>query len=173
MSELHVEHHNPKHMIKALGKAKLSLWSTIKALFIDMIPVILGIVIALSFNSIKEGRKEHREETYFLERLRYDLQQDLAELKDDAQNYRYRKYAAAYLLKYNTNDNANRDSAFHYFSSLFGQTAPNITNAAYQTLMSSGKLDIIKNKQLIESLVTLYTDVTVGLKNITSSFAVF
>lgn len=169
MSEIHIEHHKPVHTHNALEKKK-GFWIILKELFIDMIPVVIGILIALSFNSIKESWKEHKEERYYLERIKKDLEEDLKELKEDVFNYEIRKKAVIYLKSYNKHPNKNLDSAILCLNNLFGQTAPNISNAAYVTLQSSGKFDIIENKKITEHLVILYSDVVKGLTNITSSF---
>lgn len=112
MSELHIEHPKSKRT-KAAVRRKGHFTTVLKAFFIDMVPLILGILIALSLNGIKERN--------------------------------------------NPDYVANSDSAFIYFNNLFGNTSPNITNAAYLTLTSSGKLDIIANKEIVEGLVNLYT----------------
>lgn len=172
MSEIHVEHHKPVHTQHAIEKKK-GFWKILKELFIDMIPVVIGILIALSFNSIKESWKEKKEEKYYLGRIKNDLEEDLRELKEDVLNYELRRKAAIYLRNYKVKANLQNDSAIIHLYNLFGQTAPNVSNAAYVTLQSSGKFDIIKNKQITEHLVILYSDVVKGLTNITASFNEF
>ncbi|WP_310394650.1 DUF6090 family protein [Hymenobacter sp.] len=169
MSEIHIEHHKSKHARAALEGRK-SPWGVLRELVVDMVPVILGILIALSFNSLKEAWKERREEEYYLRGLRKDLTEDLAELKSDVAQYRVKKKAAAYLLRYDLARNPASDSAYYYFRLLPGQTAPNITNATFVTLQSSGRLGLMKNKAVAGQLVLLYTDVVKGLTNITASF---
>lgn len=172
MSEIHIEHHKPVHTHNALEKKK-GFWVILKELFIDMIPVVIGILIALSFNSIKESWKEKKEETYYLNRIKNDLEQDLKELKEDIESYEIRRYSIKYLQAYDLNENKYPDSALIYLSTLFGTTAPNVSNAAYVTLQSSGKFDIIQNKQITENLVTLYSDIVKSLTNTTTSFSEF
>jgi hypothetical protein len=172
MSEIHIEHHKPVHTHHAIQKRK-GFWTVLKELFIDMIPVVIGILIALSFNSIKESWKEKKEEKYYLSRIKNDLEEDLKELKEDVINYEVRKKGVDYLKTYYDNPDKNLDSAIIYLNNLFGQTAPNVSNAAYLTLQSSGKFDIIENKKITEHLVILYSDAVKGLTNITTSFNEF
>ncbi len=172
MHDIHIEHHRPEHTFSAIHEKK-GFGTILKELLIDMIPVVLGILIALSFGGLKESWKEKNEERYYLRRLKNDLQEDLNELKDDVRNYAARKYAAAYLADYEQNKNADLDTAIRYIYNLFGQTGPNVTNAAYVTLQSSGKFDIIQNKEITEHLVILYSDVVRSLTNITGSFNQF
>jgi hypothetical protein len=170
MSEIHIDHHKPKHVRNELKKPKPNRGTVVKELFVDMIPIILGILIALSFGSLKESWRESKEEKYYLTLLKEDLHEDVNELKSDLANYKWQKYAALYLGNYDVLKNTSQDSAYIYFAYLAGQTAPNISNTAFITLQTSGKLGLIRNKEIMEAIVGFYTIVA---KRLTTTVAGF
>lgn len=172
MSEIHIEHKTPENM-KVSIRERRGFLHNLKALVVDMIPVVLGILVAISLSGLKEIWKEHKEANYFLQRIKADLEEDLRELELDVAQYKIKKKAAAYLLVTSLATQVDKDSAYYYFRFLPGQTAPNITNAAYITLLSGGKLGVIENNAIEESLVLLYTDIVPGLIHITTSFNEF
>ena len=97
---------------------------------------------------------------HFLTGLRNDLQNDIKEMSSDADFYAQEAKGFKYFYSAN---NYSPDSVHAYRPALndFTQLTPN-TNR-YEALKSSGKLDVIENTPLLDSIVNLYQDEIPGL----------
>src|SRR5580765_1265873 len=126
---------------------------------IEIVIEICIIVFAVSFSLYLERRREQKNDriiaTQFLTGLKHDLAEDIKELSLDSGFYTNESMAYKYF--YNTvHYNADSVHAYRFLLWDYTQLIPN-TNR-YEALKSSGKLDVITNAELLDSIVDLYQD---------------
>ncbi len=121
----------------------------------EIVLVVIGILIALSINNWNENRKLQNEEINLLSEVKSNLETTLQNFKiDTLYNYQtivFYERINHYIesdLPYNT----ELDSAF---AALSLWSTPYAQSIGYKTLEGKG-LDIIKNKEIRNSIVNLY-----------------
>jgi hypothetical protein len=127
----------------------------------DVIGEILIIVFAVSisiwFHNWSESWKDRTEEREFLEGLRADLKADMKEMNSDRASYRLGLKAVDYFGKVGAGMPLDLDSIVPYSDVFFGniQISPRVSR--FEALKGSGRLDIIRNKELLIHITDLYT----------------
>jgi hypothetical protein len=159
MSESDVSKHL-KRTYKIWKKSGISWKEKIIEIIVEILIIVFAVSLSLYLEKWREKQHDRQIEKRFLTGLKYDLQSDIKEMSGDA-NF-YAKEAAGFIYFYSTN-NYSIDSIREYFPPLhdFTQLTPN-TNR-YEALKSSGKLDVIENAALLDSIVNLYQDEIPGL----------
>jgi Family of unknown function (DUF6090) len=119
--------------------------------------VVVGILIALSINNWNEKQKDNNLEQIFLQKLKSNLQDDITLYKSvSARNDEYTKHLdSALIMLHNYKNHTTKDFQNHLqylmFSSRF-----NTNKTAFNNLMSIGKMNIIQNDSITESLFLYY-----------------
>jgi hypothetical protein len=139
----------------------LKLLSVLKAFARDIAVVILGVVIALGFNSWAETRSDRRLERSYLSRLARDLRADSILLQ------RYRANAAqgeagARLLLTLLDDQARAADDTTVARSFSDATRGALSTANAPTieeLKSTGNLRVIRDAAVRDALLTYYSEV--------------
>ncbi len=118
--------------------------------------VIIGISIAFSLNNWNELRKEEALEKRYLESF-------VSDLRLDAENLGNAIDTCQYFLKQNRSlttaivrGDYENDSMFFYVVSLYALTQFTPQNNTYETLKSSGRLELINNFALSRRITTYY-----------------
>ncbi len=130
----------------------------------EIVLVVIGILIALQLNTWKENKIEQRKESIYLDNIKRDLQNQLTKI--DAQiDYEKRIVAVAkpILKSYKANNKFTVDSIF---TASIGVMTGRMTfvkvDPTYTELLSSGHIDIIRNNDFKNSLITYYQDLERG-----------
>jgi hypothetical protein len=116
----------------------------------EIILVVVGILIALSLNNWKEGRREHQEELETLQQLREEFRANLLQLDEKISMRTAMVNAGTMLLGYHDNRSTIiRDSVVVYLArTTVAPTFDPITN----DLISGGRLYLIQNLELRSKL---------------------
>jgi hypothetical protein len=129
-------------------------------IFIEILIIVFAVSLSLYLERWREKSHDRQIEKHFLTGLKNDLQNDITELTSDAEIYH--QSANAFKYFYSTNHYSPDSIRFYRFALVdFTQLIPN-TNR-YEALKSSGKLDVIENVALMDSIVDLYQDKIPGL----------
>ena len=123
----------------------------------EIILVVVGILIALSINNWNEYRKERLHEYDILKKILENINEDCIQYEEKvALNIQYIANTDSVLtiirnpFKYQTNDIDKHSRSIL----LFQRLAPN--KSAVSNLISSGKINIIENKDLLEQILEYY-----------------
>ena len=120
----------------------------------EIVLVVIGILIALSINNWNENRKETDFEQKILKELNSDFFYNKSELnKNVIKATTLAQNSDSLLALFNLpKDEINPSKFFKYMRKLGGYSTFNPSNGALNTLISSGKLYIIKNDSLRKHL---------------------
>jgi len=131
----------------------------------EIVLVVIGILIALSLNNWNENRKINKEEILILKSLHDNL--NLAKIQSENNILTEEQLISAliFLLNFDSNNaelkrSVNLDSIFNHGLWAMGTDFPVIN--AYSDLKNTGKIGLIKNKNLREK----FTDLEVSLNNL-------
>ena len=150
----HVEHHKPVLTEEQLNKKNPKFWRILGSFFLDMLPIIFGILIAVGINSMRERTHDKHLELFYLKNIKSNLDTNIKGLEFDVRFFSMINDAQKYFLR---NKGEKEDSAIKkHFSSFFYVIQPQFNNTAFLTLQNTGKLDIISNLAVIENLTALY-----------------
>ena len=119
----------------------------------EILLVVIGILIALQINNWNEGRKDKNKELQILQAIQSNLKEDAANLiKAKERYFLTQKYIERFFQ-----DSPIPDDSIGYISTRMAGHAPFIPNTTAFTLsVSSGKLDLIRDKNLVQQIQRLY-----------------
>jgi len=149
----HVEHHKPVLTEKQLNKKDRNFWRILGSFFLDMLPVIFGILIAVGINSTRERSHNKHLEQFYLQNIKSNLDTNLKGLEFDVRFFTKINEGQKFFLRAKEQEDSNINK---YYSSFFYVIQPQFNNTAFLTLQNTGKLDIISNLGIIENLTSLY-----------------
>ena len=149
----HVEHHKPVLTEAELRKKKPGTGRILGSFFLDMLPVIFGILIAVGINSWRERKHDRKIERFYLANIKKNLDANIKDLEFDVGYFTKINEAQKF---FSDSAVAHRDSLAKYYSYFFYVIQPSLSNTAFLTLQNTGKLDIISNLTIIEDLTSLY-----------------
>ena len=117
----------------------------------EIVLVVIGILIAVSINNWNEGQKKQQQKVFYLSNLQENLKQDTLTLN---LNIIQLKNKVKYLkrlsidLKKISQDSLN----FMLVNTLLTTNGFGSETTTWENLQSTGKIDIIKNQALVDSL---------------------
>jgi len=121
---------------------------------IELVIVIVGISIAFSINKYSENRKELKREVLFLESFRDEINDDIPKLDTVIIKISLIKESLEKLINVIKEEDKNNDSLKEYINSgiytIYSHTPKTTT---FESLQSSGKLDIIQNFELRKEII--------------------
>jgi Family of unknown function (DUF6090) len=121
--------------------------------------VVIGILIALQLNTLKEENKLADQETSYLKRLLSDNQQDLISFSEYINGFELSQKAVAALsaaLNNPTNDTMLVQAAMDYYEYATSFPYFPMSKSTFEDLSSTGNLTVIKNSQLRDKIVQHY-----------------
>jgi hypothetical protein len=123
----------------------------------EIILVVIGILIALSINTWNENQKSEKEAQFQLSKLKDNLNSDKAQVKlaiaiDD--NYIHNLIFCVKVLSGETE--SSKDEFMVHFQVMFNTNAFNPTRGTFESLISSGKIELINNQSLLDDLFSYY-----------------
>lgn len=120
--------------------------------------VIIGISIAFSLNSWRDGRTARRQESEYLTNMLEDLEEDISRLQEVMVSDSIKKCQLDTLISYTRNPANTREgkvAEFLFGNSFYYPFAPQRTT--YDILTATGELTLIRDQQLRRQVVKLYT----------------
>ena len=123
----------------------------------EIILVVLGILIALQINTWDQTRREIKSENYYLERLLTNLKQDSLELQIQLYNIQQmEKKIDAIIVGLTSSQDFESSNFANNAIGLLQTVYFNQNDAVYRNLITSGKIELIKNPEITESLFSYY-----------------
>lgn len=119
----------------------------------EILLVVFGILIALQINNWNIDRKDKLEEYQILQAIQSNLEEDAENLQKAKARY---ELTSKYIERFFQPRPIPEDS-LAYVSTRMAGHAPFIRNmTAFSLSINSGKLDLIRNKQLVQEIQRMY-----------------
>ena len=132
--------------------------------------VMIGILLALQVNNWNENRKDNRLEQTFLTKLKSNLQDDIALYRDRIElntNIINHMDSSLIILK-NYKSYATEDLQEHLRHIRFFHRF-NTNKTTFDNLLSSGRLDVIRNDSLTQELFLYYREISQNQESLAES----
>jgi len=128
--------------------------------FAELVLVVAGILIALAIDGWAEERRAREAETEYLELLLRDVREieKEAQLQLEFEHDKVLTAGAAYALLEDANPAANGAEIGVAISALTVRRTVNLGSATYEQMVSSGHLQLIRNRELRDQLVRHFAD---------------
>lgn len=123
---------------------------------INFVSIVIGIYIAYWLTNIKENREKERLERTYLESLKLDLEADLKSLNENIDTLAYDHDMNIRFTKMLTRNVYPSDSIAAMLYSLNAHVPFFAQDNTYESIKSSGKLDLIEDFDLRQDIVRLY-----------------
>lgn len=124
---------------------------------IELIVVIFGISIAFAIDKYAEKIKDQDQMVLALRSFGDDLQRDIKTFEENQVPTNQRRVAELdFILEKLRSEELESDSLHRMVGSMFSSANSRITNATYESLKSSGKLEDIPNVELRRKIVSHY-----------------
>ena len=123
----------------------------------EIVLVVIGILIALQINNWNQEQKENKQERFILQKLQNDIRSDVDQINNqlivNGDNLSDFKTAVNILLNNETGD-FNTFKA--KFSNILNISGFNQNETTFNNLISTGKIELIKNQVLLDSILSYY-----------------
>jgi hypothetical protein len=126
---------------------------------LEILVITIGILGAFALNQWNENQKARKEEAYFLDQMSKELVSDSIYLHNLKNNIAQKIPAIKKLLDalhQDVSDEEYKQAFLSYVNKVFFAPYFVSNSATYDEMKSSGKINIISNKQLRNEIVTLY-----------------
>ncbi|HLY70378.1 MAG TPA: hypothetical protein VKR53_11665 [Puia sp.] len=171
----------PEHEISKQAKAVYTLWTNphlkwkekVVEITIEIAIIVFAITLSLMVERWRENVHERGIEKDFLIDLKTDLSSDLMQESDDSTSYALMRAGWNYFYYCGINEQlAEKDSLNKYGYKLFNTTTFISNNSRFEGMKSSGQLNVIENKKLLNLILDLYQYKIAGL-NLTNDVITF
>ena len=123
----------------------------------EILLVVIGILIALQVNNWNEERKSRAEETFFLEKLVSNLEADSVTTNLILSNMYVLETKIDSSLYMMAHPDAFDSQVFtDHINRMLGTTTIALNRATYDNMLSSGKISLITNQQIVDALFDYY-----------------
>ncbi len=148
----------------------VSIWGKLRKITIEMSIIIGSILLAQYIERIREKNHELREAKEFLIGLKEDISADVAEVNENLDNYTEYKSLYSFLGDFDIKKLPNKDTLNDLMLRIRGNSYLRPNTSRYEGFKSSGKLDQIDNKQLLNHILQFYQKEIPKLESSTSSW---
>src|ERR1700722_10505238 len=149
-----------KHVKAAIevSKDKNKKWQTrVLDILLEIGIIVFAVTLSIWLHNWSDSNKDREEEREFLTGLKGDLQADMAEMKGDSTAYRLEQRAIGYFQRVGAGEAINKDSMLFYRHMLFDDAQIYPRSSRFEALKGSGRMSIIRNKQLLLDFTDLYS----------------
>lgn len=124
---------------------------------LQVLVVVIGIIVAYTLNNIKDARNQDKEEIQYYRDILMELKKDLDEIQGNRKYNKYYmdRYIAARNIIISDPQMEKADSLAGIAVELLSFSDFKKNTSVYQLLVSSGKLDLIGNKNILYILQNL------------------
>ena len=147
--------------MKAEGRTKMSTRLNWRLLFGEFVVIVVGVLMALWVDQLREARVNAELEVEYLESLVIDLEVDLAQF-DSTEAWMRRSEAAAATVLALYEGSPPTDNVAHLVAAVETagwQYVPSITRSTIDDLRSTGNLRLIRDPALRRAIASYYTTI--------------
>ena len=131
----------------------------VKEVIGEILIIVFAVSISIWFHNWSDSWKDRKEERDFLKGLKMDLQADMKEMIGDRASYALGLKGVIYFEKVGAGMPLDEDSLRAYEGIFLGgrdiQISPRVSQ--FEALKGSGRLGIVRNKELLIHITDLYT----------------
>ena len=149
-----------KHVKAAIevSRDKTKKWQTkVLDILMEIGIIVFAVTLSIWLHNWSDSNKDREEEREFLAGLKGDLQADMEEMKGDSTAYRLEQRAIGYFQRVGGGEAINKDSMHFYRDMLFDDAQIYPRGSRFEALKGSGRMSIIRNKQLLLDITDLYS----------------
>lgn len=128
----------------------------LKEVLFEILIIVFAVSISIWLHNWAESWKDRADEKEFLTGLKQDLQADLKEMNIDRASYVVGLRGVPYFAGVAKGGPFSADSLNKYGILLMGNTLISPRSSRFEALKSSGRIDIIRNKELLIDIADLY-----------------
>lgn len=129
----------------------------------EIILVVIGILIALSINTWNENNKSAKEAKFQLSKLRDNLKSDKAQLNENiTRNSVYVNSLITCIKVLSNETEISEEEFFESFQHMSTTINFESTRSTFNGLISSGKIELINNQNLLDSLFSYYNESSIS-----------
>lgn len=144
----------------AISKDKTKKWQKkVGDILLEIGIIVFAVSLSIWLHNWSDSNKDREEEREFLAGLKGDLQADMTEMKSDSTAYRLEQRAIGYFLRVGAGEAINKDSISRYHDLLFADAQIYPRTSRFEALKGSGRMNIIRNKQLLLDITDLYSKI--------------
>ena len=125
----------------------------------EIILVVIGILIALQINTWNENHKSKNEAKFQLSKLKDNLKADKSQLKNaidvDSINIENLKICVRTL---SNDEEISMEEFTNHFQFIYNTNGFDPTRGTFESLISSGKIELISNQDLLDALFSYYNN---------------
>lgn len=127
--------------------------NALRSIATEIVIVVVGILIAFALNAWWEGRRNVEKETAYLAQLRTDFQANVKALQAQVEREIRIKDASLEILRLiRRTGRPDPDVVRAHLGRVFSSTRPRIALGAYQSLISTGDLSLLRDIELRQEL---------------------
>ncbi|MGC4103437.1 DUF6090 family protein [Ferruginibacter sp.] len=169
MAEQEVIKHTKK-VYKVWNSKEHSTWHKIKEFLIEILIIVFAVTVSIWLHNWSEHRHEQKTVKTFLLGLKEDLQSDIREMKTDSVTFSRTSKAFTYITSIKPGEMLNADSLQPYQPYIFNTTGLIPNNGRFEGFKSSGKLGLIEDDSLQNTILDLYQEDIPNLMLSTNGF---
>jgi hypothetical protein len=157
-----------KHVKHAVDVARSQRpWThKLQEILLEIVIIVFAVSVSIWLHNWSESRKDREEERDFMVGLKQDLQADMVEERSDIANYQNVLRGMAYFLRIGNGETMTMDSAIKYQPILFSTIQIDPRVARFEALRGSGRLGIVRDKELLVNIADLYTKDFIHLRRV-------
>lgn len=123
----------------------------------EIVLVVIGILIALSLNNWNENRKNKKEASFQLSKLKDNLKADRSQIEIAInENSQYITNLLFCLNALSIEQNVSKKDFSDNFQDIFNTNNFIAVRGAFDGLVTSGKIELISNQELLDALFSYY-----------------
>jgi hypothetical protein len=128
------------------------------AVWLDVCVVVVGIFLGLQMSEWNQGRQDVKWEREFLQDLRGELERDLEHLNSviEFQSSKGERLRVAKMQLEIGGEPATNEFAKQYDAAVLGNNTFFPANGVYQSALTSGRIELIRDKKLRYRIMNLY-----------------
>jgi hypothetical protein len=150
-----------KHTIKivrALRSPATSFSKKLIEIFLEILIITFAVSLGQFLEKQREENAQQKEVKEFLLGLRYDLKHDASETKKIIKQEGFYRKAYTFLSNLKKGEKPNADSLKKYLVAINETTSLRSDISRFEGFKSSGKLQEIKNKDLLQDILYFYEE---------------
>jgi hypothetical protein len=157
-----------KHVKHAVDVARSTRpWAKkVQEILLEIVIIVFAVSLSIWLHNWSESRKDREEERDFMTGLRKDLQSDIEEMKADAAVYANVLAGMYYYQRVGKGEPINNDSVKMYQPILFSTMQIDPRVSRFEALRGSGRLGIVRDKELLVHVTDLYTKDFIQLRRL-------
>lgn len=145
-----------KHAVD-VARSKRPWTHKLQEILLEIVIIVFAVSLSIWLHNWSESRKDRDEERDFLLGLKQDLQTDHKDLEAAKADFIRILAGTRYFVAIGRGAALNADSAKFYMPILFSYETIFPRSSRFEALRGSGRLGIVRDKQLLVDITELYT----------------